>query len=340
MMTRKLVILIGTLVLGLSLVGASSAQSAPAKKIKLRMATGKVAWGMYTRAIKLAEILNRHANMSVTVESTAGTPALLSAVTNEIADIGGPNEIGTTTENYTGKLRWKGKPSKNIRGLIALGFIYYTYIARPGSGITSIADLKGQTVPTYTASSWGFFNEVLKEYGIDPAKDLNQVERAGNAAAQEDLIMGRFNAAQESANVRALLPIQEAWGKIVWLPMEADKVLAAKAKNPELMRPRYPVNITPEFMKSIKMPGPVPGIATPNMLITNTKLSFDVAYTIVKTMLDQHKEYKKTVIDFSPAVAAVVPAFPFHPGAVKAFQEAGLWTDEMDKAQKALLASE
>ena len=76
------------------------------------------------------------------------------------------------------------------------------------------------------------------------------------------------------------------------------------------------------------------------MLITNTDLSDDVAYTIVKIMLDHYQEYQEIVTDYTVETSVVVPAVPFHPAAVEVFKEQKLWTNDMEKAQQALLAAE
>ena len=83
-----------------------------------------------------------------------------------------------------------------------------------------------------------------------------------------------------------------------------------------------------------------PVIVSPLMLITNKNLSDDKAYNITKVMLEHYSEYKAQNRTATRETAALVPEVPYHPGAIKAFKEAGLWTDEMDKAQQALLAAE
>lgn len=88
------------------------------------------------------------------------------------------------------------------------------------------------------------------------------------------------------------------------------------------------------------MDGPIDVVSSFNTLITNPQLDEDVAYTIVKTLLEYQKEYQETVIDYTLDMAAFVPDIPFHPGAIRAFKEAGLWTDAMEKRQQELIAAE
>lgn len=296
---------------------------------------------MYARALALAEAVNRHTNLEITVEATGGSPALISAVTDEIMDIAGPNDITLTTDRYYGTGRFADNKNQNIRVLIALGGIYFSYVTRYDSGIKTLADLKGKTVPRYTASDWHFFNLLIEEfYGLNPGVDFEEIARAENSVALDDLIMGRIDAMQVSANSRFLLPMQEAIGKIRFLPLPSDQVSQLKAKYPDRMRARFPAVITPTFLRGIEMDGPIDVVSSFNTLITNPQLDEDVAYTIVKTLLEYQKEYQETVIDYTLDTAAFVPDIPFHPGAVRAFEEAGLWTDAMEKRQQELIAAE
>ena len=81
------------------------------------------------------------------------------------------------------------------------------------------------------------------------------------------------------------------------------------------------------------------------MVYANTGLADDSAYTIVTTLLDHAEEVQSiagATRNFSHQSALppvdVVGEVPYHPGAVKAFRELGLWTEEHENMQQTLLA--
>jgi TRAP transporter TAXI family solute receptor len=71
----------------------------------------------------------------------------------------------------------------------------------------------------------------------------------------------------------------------------------------------------------------IPVVSVSNLLICNPKLDEKAAYSIVKVIMDYksdlvivHKEAEK----ISPQSAVVGSPIPYHPGAVKYYQEKGL----------------
>lgn len=78
-------------------------------------------------------------------------------------------------------------------------------------------------------------------------------------------------------------------------------------------------------------------------MVGRASLSDDVVYNVVKTLWDKNNELgalNKNLLDWTPE-NFVVDLFtvPYHPGAIKFYQEKGVWTPEMEKRQQELLAS-
>lgn len=319
---------------------AEFAQPAPAP-IKLRLATGPVAWSMYGYAVASAEIMNRHSNLQVTVESTGGTTTALKGLIAGAANLVGPNDITGTIAAYRGTGTWKGA-NKKLRVIVASGGLYRSYLTKKNSGIKEFTDLKGKTIfkEMRGPEQVVFYKALYKVYGLNYPDDFDEVAVGTDTQATKDLIMGRIDAMLSTASSRMLLPVQESMGQIHFIPIARDKVLEARKKYPDLMTGRHPGVITPEYLKGIKLDAPVPAVMAPRFFTTTTALPDDVAYTIAKTMVDNWKEYQASVTDFNPKSAVFTPEVPYHPGAIKAFKELGLWTDDMEKAQQALLAAE
>lgn len=331
-------------VLLLSLI-VSRSQAAPAPKqpkaVTVRLATGPIQWSMYAYSVAAAEIVNRHTNLKIVVESTGGTGAILRGLNAGVMDIGGPNTVTGTIYAYGGEGQWK-KPNKNLRVLIALGGMYRGYITKTGSGIKTLSDLKGKRVPYYIRDheTYEFWDAILEAYGLNPRTDLKEIRLGSTNEGEEAFRMGRVDAMMRAMASRNLLPVQEAIGNIVFVPIDPDKALQARKKSPKKMRGMHPRVLPPEYLPGIRMAGPVDSLISPRMITTTKALPDDVAYTMTKALVENYKEYKDTDPLFIPKTAAVVPDVPFHPGAVKAYKELGLWTDDMEQAQRALIAAE
>lgn len=78
------------------------------------------------------------------------------------------------------------------------------------------------------------------------------------------------------------------------------------------------------------------------MMAASTHTSPDAVYLILKAITDNLEELKpvhpwlqswslETMLDLNAPI-------PYHDGAIKFFKEKGLWTEEHDQMQKALLA--
>ena len=103
---------------------------------------------------------------------------------------------------------------------------------------------------------------------------------------------------------------------------------------------RWPGILNPKHVPGITMDGPVDSLVSYTTLFGSKDLPDDIAYTIAKTMVKHEKEYMTASHDQSTSIGPFVPTVPFHPASVKAFKELGLWTDEMEEAQQALLKQE
>ena len=107
------------------------------------------------------------------------------------------------------------------------------------------------------------------------------------------------------------------------------------------MRKVYPAVV------SKVQPGP-PGIEEemlltylPTYLVAYAKVKDEVAYEVVKAMWENHEQLAK----IEPKLKSWTPdkfvtpqaVIPYHDAAVKFYKEKGVWTEEMEKAQKRLL---
>ena len=102
--------------------------------------------------------------------------------------------------------------------------------------------------------------------------------------------------------------------------------------------------VQPGDVPGLRLPGPVSALGFAMMVYASADLAEDSAYTIVTTLLDHAEEVQSiagATRNFSLQSALppidVVGEVPYHPGARQAFRELGLWTEEHEKMQQALL---
>jgi ABC-type nitrate/sulfonate/bicarbonate transport system substrate-binding protein len=138
------------------------------------------------------------------------------------------------------------------------GFSVY-WAVKADSPIKSIADLKGKTVgiSVIGGGTQGPFNMLLKQAGLDPAKDIKLVE-VGFAVAEDALKQGRVDAvnmnqpfaarAEAKGGTRKLFSLSEAMPNIVHI-LEACRADFVD-KNPDLVK-AYVRDITLGMKKAL-----------------------------------------------------------------------------------------
>ena len=290
----------------------------------------------------MADIVNRNTHLDITVEASAGTETVLEGVATRLMDLGGPLGGGGVVAFYVGAKQYEGKAFKDLRGIVGMGVMDINFIASPDSGIKTMSDLKGHKVATYPGASYVFYDPLIESYGLKPGVDYEEVFMEGDEIGWDEMIVGRVDAIP-TYGATNLLPIQEALGSVVFLPLDPENWKKVKATNPDVTLGIVSGKLTKEYYDSIGLdvPEPVDILVSPRLLLTTKSLSDDVAYTIAKTMVERYKEFQQVVApEYSPDLAVWAPEVPFHKGAIRAFQEMGMWTDEMEKAQIRLLAQE
>jgi sulfonate transport system substrate-binding protein len=138
------------------------------------------------------------------------------------------------------------------------GFSVY-WAVMDNSPIKTIADLKGKTVgiSVIGGGTQGPFNMLLKQNGVDPAKDIKLVE-VGFAVSENALRQGRVDAvnmnqpfaahAEEKGGIRKLFSLSQAMPNIVHI-LEACRADFVD-KNPDLAR-AYVRDITLGMKKAL-----------------------------------------------------------------------------------------
>lgn len=227
-------------------------------------------------------------------------------------------------EAYQGQL--KGLSEKvAVRSLLALYSNYMHIVSLEGSGIKTVADLKGKRVSTGAPGSGTEIKgvRVMEAYGLTP-KDLRSQERlsaAESAGALKDRKIDAF-IWDGGLPTAAVLDLAATPGvKIVLVP-HGDAVAKMAAK----YGPLYFAGAIPKGMyKGVEEDVPV--AAATNLLVAHERMPESLAYQITKLMLERTADLvavHKAASEITLKSAVLGSPIPFHPGALRYFKEKGV----------------
>ncbi len=225
---------------------------------------------------------------------------------------------------YEGRLR--GLTEKvAVRTLVAVYSNYMHIVALDGTGIRSVADLKGKRVSIGAPGSGTEVKglRVLEAYGLTP-KDLRSQDRLGvgeSAGAMKDRKLDAF-IWDGGLPTAAILDLAATPGIKSHLIPHGDAVPKMVAK----YGPLYFAGVIPKGTYG-GMDADVAVAAVTNLLVAHERLEESLAYQITKVLLENTPELvavHKAAQELTPKSAAVGSPVPFHPGALRYFKEKGI----------------
>jgi len=219
--------------------------------------------------------------------------------------------------------RLKGLTEKvAVRTLVAVYSNYMHIVALDGTGIRSVADLKGKRVSTGAPGSGTEVKglRVLEAYGLTP-KDLRSQDRLGvgeSAGALKDRKLDAF-IWDGGLPTGAVLDLAATPGIKIHLIPHGDAVPKMVAK----YGPLYFAGVIPKGTYG-GMDADVTVAAVTNLLVAHERMDESLAYQITKVLLENTPELvavHKSAQELTPKSAAVGSPVPFHPGALRYFKE-------------------
>ena len=291
---------------------------------RISITTGGTGGVYYPLGGGMANILSKYIpGLQATAEVTGGSIdnlKLLGAGKTEVAF----SMVDAAWEAAQGEDKFKsGKV--NARTLIVLYPNRMHVVTVDGTGITKLADLKGKRVSTGSAGSgtevmaW----RVLEAVGIDPKKDI-KVERLGVSESVNAIKDRKIDAFFWVGGVpsAAITDLAATPGTKIRLLDHAEALDAMNRK----YGPLYAKGIiAPTSYQG--MDKPVENVDVWNVLVTNDKMSDQMAYDIVKTLMEKkaelvavHKEAQNLDLRYQKIGSPI----PYHPGAKKYFEEQGI----------------
>lgn len=322
-MFRKITwILLAMLCLTFCTLGEGSAQSkASPANLTIAGSSSTGTWFIYANAV--SQMIRKYIpGVNASPTPSAGTPENLRNLGSGAVDIA--MAIGDVTYNaYRGEGAWAGpKKMSNLRILYATHVAPLQIVAREGSVIRDIKDLKGKKIGTGTPGGGekDMTVRVLEAYGLTE-KDVNMVPLAvpERCAALGDgkidcafLFIGLTAAAMKELTITK---------DIRYIGLSDEALAALHKKYLYYMRGVIPAN---SFRLQTK---DVPAMVMVSYLMTLDKFPEDLAYQIVRVTFEQKKELEELsplAREFTIQSACANLPLPLHPGAEKYFKEKGL----------------
>lgn len=307
----------------MALAAAASTTLVIAQTTRISISTGGTGGVYYPLGGGMAAILSKYVpGMQATAEVTGGSVDNLKLIG------AGKSEVGFTMadsgydaiqghDKFTSKI--------NARTLIVLYPNRLHVVTIDGTGINKLADLKGKRVSTGSPGSGTEIMafRMLEAVGIDKDKDIKR-ERLSVAESVNAIKDRKIDALIWSGGVptAALTDLAATPGIRIKLIDHGD---AAEAMNRKY-GPLYIKGTIPGKAYS-GQDTPTTNVDVWNLLVTNDKMSDEMAYNIVKTLFEKKPELVAVHRDADAMTLehqAIAVPVPFHPGAKKYYEEKGV----------------
>lgn len=299
---------------------------AQTKTVRLSVATGGTGGVYYVFGGGIAQIISKNIpQVEATAEVTAASVDNCKLIQARKADMA-LVMADVAYDAFRGTGRFKAAPGAiPVRTLGVLYSNFMHFVALDGSGIKTMGDLRGKRVSTGAPGSGTEVKalRILEIYGINPEKDIKRerLSVAESAGALKDRKVDAF-AWDGGLPTAAVLDLAATPGIKIRLLNNADHLDQLTQKHgPVYFKLVIPKAAYPNMNADVS----VAGVA--NVLICHEKMENDLAYQIVRVLLEKQPDLvvvHKEAAHFTLQSAAVGSSIPYHPGAVKYFQEKGI----------------
>jgi TRAP transporter TAXI family solute receptor len=291
---------------------------------------------VYTVAAGLAKLLQEELERPATIRPLQGSSVYLPMLQRGDVPLG----LNTSIDGY---LSYRGLPpyAGAMQNLRTLGMIFplnIMYMVRADSNLYRIEDLRDKrVVVTFRANAAleQLHRGILATGGLD-LDDVNAMTVGGLTDAMTALQDGSADAVPTGLGTALTLQVDSALPDgIRYLTMGEDEARLA-----EIMPGTRVITVEPEA-GTVGIEGPVRVSSVPDMLNTGVHMDEDLAYSITRAI---HQNFASLIAEL-PQLTGMTPddmapsdnMHPYHPGAIRYYQEIGLWTDAHEANQTALL---
>jgi uncharacterized protein len=215
-------------------------------------------------------------------------------------------------------------------------FMFWTV---PGTGIKTIADLKGK-VAYIKFKANPMFTEMgqnqLASAGLTFADLKSALAFSSINEALRDLIEGRVDAILYPVVPGPVMQINEAKGECLFVNLTKDQAKFVLDRMEGYYIDDIPAN-DPRYRNKSAVPN---AICYQNAMFTSVDANPEIVYGVVKAIYDHSDEFADTHPSakyWSLKHRPIALAVPYHDGAIRYFKEKGLWTPEAQSYQEKLL---
>ena len=305
-------------------VALAAGVPALAQTTRISITTGGTGGVYYPLGGGMANILSKYVpGLQATAEVTGGSVDNLKLLQAGKAEVGF-SMVDAAWDGYKGLDKFKDA-AVPARTLMVLYPNRMQVVTVEGSGINKLSDLKGKRVSTGSPGSGVevMTMRVLDAMGIDPKKDIKQ-ERLGAAESVNAIKDRKIDAFFWVGGVptAALTDLASTPGMKIKLLDHSEAIAAMNQKH----GPLYVKGIIPANAYS-GQDKPVENIDVWNILVASDKMSNDMAYQIVKTLMEKKPELvavHKEATNIEVKYQALGSPLPWHPGAKRYFEEQGV----------------
>ena len=312
-----------TRVFTLAAVLALAAAGAQAQQF-FRIGTGGTAGTYYPVGGAIANAVSQPGKIIVTAQASNGSVANVNGILGGAMESGfSQSDVATWAQKGTGL--FEGKP--NVPGLRLIANLYpesVHVVVKKGSGIKTVADLKGKRVALDEPGSGTLINAraILAAYGLkesDIKPEYLKPNQAGDTMKDGSLDAFFFTG---GAPAGAIAELASAGSGIELLPIDGAQADALRKSSPFFSTD----SIAAETYKGV---GAVQTLAVGAQWVTSDKADMNTVYEITKALFGTAAQQqlaaghaKGKFITKENAVKSA--GIPFHPGAEKFYREVGL----------------
>ena len=283
-------------------------------------------------AVGLGDVVSRNSKLNVTVEPIGGSDANIRAIKAKRIGFGLVNSVAATHGlRGTGAFKKDGKTP--VRLILQGGTAGRVLIARVDRGIKGVSDLKGKKIQARRralADLEVVLKSLLKAHGVAES-DVTIYAHSNTNEQLEALKLGTADAAlmpyggvkSSSPPIRRLAESLE----LTVIDFGKDK-MAEMLENPDLAG-FYPAVVQKDSMKGVDKNINTLGVG--EYLVAHSDIADDVVYELTKAFFTNLKKFHvvhASAKEYDLDSSLDNPSVPFHPGAIRFYQEIGIWPKE------------
>ncbi len=277
----------------------------------------------YQVALQISALMNRHAGADYNYvgRPTGGSVFNINALERGAFDFG-VAQSDRNWQAYNGSADWDGKPVTKLRSVFSMHPETVMLVTRKDTGIKKVEDIKGKRVNIGNPGSGqrGNAEDVMRIYGIDQNRDI-RAEGLQQTEASRALVDRKIDAFFYTVgNPSATIEEPATSVDIVMVPINSPAIKEFAESLPYYIITRIPAGTYHGVKEDIET------YAVTATVVTSADVADDVVYDMVKTVFENLEELKASHAAFrylDPKEMLGGLSAPFHPGALKYYQEKG-----------------